>query len=253
MFSQKFFFTSVLLVFLTMFSFDSKAQNPCDSTMVISGWIFQGKNQVVPASMAVNRNSGGGAFVERDGSFLVRACEGDTLVFGAIGYYTVERVVIKSMRNESLNITLRKLEVELATAEIFAPRTLNQIIKEIEALGYNEKDYRISDIDAFQSPITFLYEQFSREERSKREVAELENTDKRRELLQELFSKYVDYEIIQLDPNEFKSFAEFCDPGDELLKEWSQYDFIIYVKRQFAIYRMMPRKLDDSDYQYNTD
>ncbi|MBM71988.1 MAG: hypothetical protein CL847_04305 [Crocinitomicaceae bacterium] len=236
-----------------MFSFDSKAQNPCDSTMVISGWIFQGKNQVVPASMAVNRNSGGGAFVERDGSFLVRACEGDTLVFGAIGYYTVERVVIKSMRNESLNITLRKLEVELATAEIFAPRTLNQIIKEIEALGYNEKDYRISDIDAFQSPITFLYEQFSREERSKREVAELENTDKRRELLQELFSKYVDYEIIQLDPNEFKSFAEFCDPGDELLKEWSQYDFIIYVKRQFAIYRMMPRKLDDSDYQYNTD
>jgi len=236
-----------------MFSFDSKAQTPCDSTMVISGWIFQGKNQVVPASMAVNRNSGGGAFVERDGSFLVRACEGDTLVFGAIGYYTVERVVIKSMRNESLNITLRKLEVELATAEIFAPRTLNQIIKEIEALGYNEKDYRISDIDAFQSPITFLYEQFSREERSKREVAKLENTDKRRELLQELFSKYVDYEIIQLDPNEFKSFAEFCDPGDELLKEWSQYDFITYVKRQFAIYRMMPRKLDDSDYQYNTD
>ena len=72
-------------------------------------------------------------------------------------------------------------------------------------------------------------------------------------MLQELFSKYVDYDIIQLDPNEFKSFAEFCDPGDELLKEWSQYDFITYVKRQFAIYRMMPRKLDESDYQYNTD
>lgn len=253
MFSQKLSFIVVLLVFLTLVSFDSKSQTPCDSTMVISGWIFQGKNQVVPASMAVNRNSGGGAFVERDGSFLVRACEGDTLVFGAIGYYTVERLVVKSMRNASLNISLRKLEVELATAEIFAPRTLNQIIKEIETLGYNEKDYIISEIDAFQSPITFLYQQFSREERSKREVAELENTDKRRELLQELFSKYVDYDIIQLDPNEFKSFAEFCDPGDELLKEWSQYDFITYVKRQFAIYRMMPRKLDESDYQYNTD
>ena len=253
MFSQKFSFNLVLLVFLTLFSFDSKSQTPCDSTMVISGWIFQGKNQVVPASMAVNRNSGGGAFVERDGSFLVRACEGDTLVFGAIGYYTVERLVVKSMRNASLNISLRKLEVELATAEIFDPRTLNQIIKEIETLGYNEKDYRISEIDAFQSPITFLYQQFSREERSKREVAERENIDKRRELLQELFSKYVDYDIIQLDPNEFKSFAEFCDPGDELLKEWSQYDFITYVKRQFAIYRMMPRKLDESDYHYNTD
>ena len=90
-------------------------------------------------------------------------------------------------------------------------------------------------------------------EQSKRLVAELENTDKRRELLQELFSKYVDYDIIQLAPHEFKDFAEFCDPGDELLKEWTQYEFITYVKRQFAIYKMMPRKLGESDYQYNTD
>ena len=243
----------VLLAFSALFSNYSLAQTPCDSTLVISGWIFQGEDQVVPASMAVNRNSGGGAFVERDGSFLVRACSGDTLVFGAIGYYTIERVVSETMAETSLNIKLRKLEVELATAEIFAPRTLNQIIKEIETLGYNEKDYRVSEIDAFQSPITFLYQQFSRVERSKRLVAELENTDKRRELLQELFSKYVDYDIIQLDPSEFKAFADFCDPGDELLKEWSQYDFITYVKRQFAIYQMMPRKLDESDYQYNTD
>ena len=69
------------------------------------------------------------------------------------------------------------------------------------------KDYRVSSIDAFQSPITFLYQQFSKVERSKRLVAELENNDKRRELLQELFVKYVDYDIIQLESEEFKDFA----------------------------------------------
>ena len=78
----------------------------------------------------------------------------------------------------------------------------------------------------------------------------MENNDKRRELLQELFVKYVDYDIIQLEPEEFKDFAEFCDPGDKLLKEWTQYEFIMYVKRQFNIYRMMPKKVDESDFQY---
>ena len=71
--------------------------------------------------------------------------------------------------------------------------------------------------------------------------------------MQELFSKYVDYDIIQLDADEFKAFAEFCDPGDELLQTWTQYEFIMYVKRQFSLFKMMPSKLDDSDYQYDTD
>lgn len=253
MFFSKRVYSWSILVFALLYSHSFLAQTPCDSALVVSGWIFQGDNQIVPASMAVNRNSGGGVFVERDGSFLVRACTGDTLVFGALGYYSVEKVVVESMRTESVNIKLKKLEVELGTAEVFAPRTLNQILREIETLGYDEKDYRVSEIDAVQSPITFLYQKFSRIEKSKRLVAELENTDKRRDLLQELFVKYVDYDIIQLDPSEFNDFAEFCDPGDQLLKEWTQYEFITYVKRQFAIYKMMPRKLDESDYQYNTD
>ena len=253
MFNLKTLIATGILCLAFVFSSNVLAQTPCDSAIVVSGWIFQGENLIVPASMAVNRNSGGGVFVERDGSFLVRACPGDTLVFGATGYYTVERVVEQSMKDESLNIILRKLEVELGTAEVFAPRTLRQILNDIEDLGYDEKDYRISRVDALHSPITFLYEQFSRIEQSKRLVAELENTDKRRELLQELFSKYVDYDIIQLAPHEFKDFAEFCDPGDDLLQEWTQYEFILYVKRQFAIYKMMPQKLDDSDYQYDTD
>lgn len=251
---RKVCFMRALIASVSMLSFsDASAQNPCDSTLVISGWVFSSEGDVVPASMAVNRNSGGGAFVELDGSFLLRACPGDTLVFGAIGYYSVERPVFEGMEKEDVQVTLKHLQVEVGTAEVLAPRTLKQILRDIETLGYDEKDYRISSVDAFSSPITFLYEQFSRVERSKRLVAELENTDRRRELLQELFSKYVDYDIIQLDADEFKAFAEFCDPGDELLQTWTQYEFIMYVKRQFSLFKMMPSKLDDSDYQYDTD
>jgi hypothetical protein len=241
------------IVVLSISSSLSQASSPCDSSLVVSGWIFELGGGYVPAAMAVNRMSGGGVFVERDGSFLVRACPGDTLVFGAVGYYSIERKVVWSMRGSSLHIDLRRLQVEVGVAEIFAPRSLSEILAEIEDLGYNETDFRVSGVNALQSPITFLYEQFSRQERSKRLVAELENNDNRRELLQELFVKYVDYDIVQLKPNEFKAFAEFCDPGDELLQAWTQYEFILYVKRQFALFRLLPQRLDESDYQYDLD
>ena len=54
-----------------------------------------------------------------------------------------------------------------------------------------------------QSPITFLYETFSRQAISKRLVEQLENDDRRRALLQELFTKYVDYDIVELESWEF--------------------------------------------------
>ena len=61
---------------------------------------------------------------------------------------------------------------------------MKQIQKDIDKLGYRESDYRVSTVDAFQSPITFLYQEFSRRERSKRLVAQLENEDRKRALLQ---------------------------------------------------------------------
>jgi hypothetical protein len=104
-----------------------------------------------------------------------------------------------------------------------------------------------------QSPITFLYETFAREAQSRRLVAQLENDDQRRELLQELFTKYVDYDIVDLEPWEFDAFARFCDPGDAMLKQWSQYEFIQYVKQRYQVFRMMPRDLPAGDMEYHLD
>ena len=229
------------------------AQTRCDSSIVVSGWVFELGGGIIPAAMAVNRESGGGVFVERDGSFLLRACPGDTIVFGAIGFYSVEKEVVASMKITDIHIDLARLKVDVGVAEVYAPRALREILHDIEALGYDDKDFRVSGVNAMQSPITFLYEQFSKRERSRRLEQELINNDNRRELLQELFVKYVDYDIVQLAPEEFDSFAKFCDPGDVMLKKWTQYEFILYVKRQYGLFRMLPNKLEDGDYRYDLD
>jgi hypothetical protein len=152
-----------------------------------------------------------------------------------------------------LDVQLRTLKVEVGQAEVIAPRDLGAIVRDIQALGYKEEDFRVSGVNALQSPITFLYESLAREAKSRREVGRLENDDRRRALLQELFVKYVDYQIVDLETSEFEAFARFCDPGDALLKSWTQYEFIQYVKQRYQLFRMLPRDLPAEEMEYHLD
>jgi hypothetical protein len=132
-----------------------------------------------------------------------------------------------------------RLQVNLKPVEIFTKRDLDEIEREIQTLGFDESDYMLDGIDAISSPITALYLAFSKRERSKRLVAEMRNNDKRRSLLKELFRKYVDYEIIDLENEEFDRFIDFCRVSDDFLKSSTQYDFIMYVKKRFEVFRML--------------
>jgi len=188
--------------------------------------------------MIVNRRLRTGVFGNVDGSFTVTAFRSDTLLIGAGGYVT--RTVPLSEYDESelrsLVITLRPWEIQLRSVTVLPERTLKQIQEDIAKLGYNEKDYRSTGINAFESPITFLYQEFSRRERSKRQVAEMRNEDRKRELLRELLHQYVEYDIINLGNESFDDFIDFCAVPDEVIKGLSQYDFLVYVKKKYELY-----------------
>jgi len=222
----------------------------CPAPFVLSGSVTDATGNVLPAALVVNLGSDGlGTFVERDGSFVLRVCPGDTVAIGALGYRTERRAVAAGTGDWT--IALERLQVALPEAEVVAPRELYEIVEEIRTLGYREEDFRLTGIDAARSPITFLYEEYSRTARSAREVRALENADRRRALLRELFVKYVNYDIIALDEAQFDAFIRFCDPGDELLKSWTQYEFILYVKDSYARFSARNRGLQPSDYLYS--
>jgi len=243
-----------VLLFLTVFHLVGGILAQEVERIYVSGMVTDEHGGYVPAAMVVNRNgAGGGVFVDAMGSFVIAANMGDTIAVGAIGFHTKNWIVSESEIPTDLVIRLRRLQVQVGIAEVVAPRELREILHDIEALGYKEEDYRISSVDALSSPITWLYQMLSREERSKRQVAEMENDDRRRALLRELFVKYVDYEIIDLEPEAFESFIAFCDPGDVMLQTWSQYEFIQYVKQRFRVFKSLPSRLNEGDYQYQMD
>lgn len=188
--------------------------------------------------MVVNKRTRTGTFGNTDGSFTVQARRTDTLMIGSIGQRTRLITVADSAVKDVYRITLymEPYVVELAAVEVLPERTLKEIQKDIDALGYSPRDYRIGNVDALQSPITFLYQEFSRRERSKRLVAQLENEDRKRALLQELLKKYVDYDIIRLNPEAFDDFIDFCNVPEEVMKHLTQYEFLLYVKKKYELY-----------------
>lgn len=252
LFAIPFFFFCLMPALVSAQSINS---NVNDSLVFVSGVVTDPQGIGLGDLMVVNRSTGQGIFGEGDGSFLVKIKKGDELQFGAFGY-TSYRVSFKDSAYKSqyqVNVSLNRLRIELAEAQVIAPRELRDIIADIEELGYNEKDYKVSGVDALSSPITFLYETFSKREQSKREAFALENKDRRRELLKELFIKYVEYDIISLDDDEFDDFIAYCDPGDERLKRWTQYEFILYVKERFVDFKSIGKRMKDSDFEYHLD
>lgn len=232
--------------------------SPADTaiTVGLSGEVLGPDGRGLPGCMIVNRSSGDGRFGSASGRFALSVHPGDTVQFASIGFKTVTRKVPVALPEQGTwnwTVHLARIAVDVATAEVIAPRDLGDIVRDIQALGYEEKEMRTSGIDALTSPITYLYEQFNRMERSKREVARLENEDRRRELLKELMVKYVDYDIVSLDPQEFDAFVEFVDPGEAVLKALTQYEFILWTRERFTAFKARPERLQDVDFEYQWD
>ena len=224
----------------------------------VKGKIREESNQPISNVIVINQRSKTGAFGHSDGSYYIKCLKTDTLTITSLGYYP-RNLCFKDSTDKTVyqpTTYLSERTETLAIVEIFAPRDLEKIQADIMKLGYEEKDFVLSGINAFASPITFLYEEFSKKEQSKREVARLENEDNKRDLLKELFHYYVDYDIIQLSNEEFDDFINFMNVSDEFMKNSSQYDFLIFVRDRFNDYKIARRntlRFKDSDYDFDQD
>jgi len=191
--------------------------------------------------MVVDMESQHGFYGKADGSFSIDMDRNDTLVIAVIGYEFMKYCFRDSVPKPryDLLVRLRKKEVQLPEVRIIAPRDLEAIERDIQKLGYNKHDYEISGINALESPITFLYEEFSRFEQLRRHNAQIVNNEKRRNLLKELLSRYVADDIISLSNDQFEHFIDFCDVSEAFMKTATQYDFMVYIKRKFEMFQAM--------------
>lgn len=253
--------TYKFLILLTVYFISQRAFAQADTTgnqIQVTCFVRDENDQPLSNVIIINKRTRSGSFGNSDGSFSISCLKSDTLKITSLGFHSREISFRDSTSKEEyrFKMFLETRVYRTATVEVFAPRDLEKIQNDISKLGYDESDYMISGLNAAKSPITFLYQQFSKKERSKRLVAQLENEDLKRDLLKELFHHYVDYHIIELTDDEFDDFIDYLNVSDDFMISSSQYDFLIYVRDRFKDYKVYQRQrktLKEDDYNYDKD
>ena len=183
----------VWIVSLGLLSFGAAAQK-CDKVLLSGKVVDSLRPQNFYNLMVVNKSSGQGVFGQPNGHFSVYAKQGDTIALSVRGY-PVKLLIV----TPDSNCQMRGVYGIEGKAQEFEPvvvrslKSLEEIREEREALALRETRM-VTGIDALQSPITALYQAFSKREKTKRWIAEQEYKDDQSHVLKELLitSKYVD-------------------------------------------------------------
>jgi hypothetical protein len=225
----------VLLFFLLIVT--SAHSQDCSRVWVKGRVVDTLRSQTFYNLMVVNRTSGKGVFGQPDGSFAVYVNPNDSITLSVKGYGMVGfRAVPDSLCQFTANFVLIEKGTDLEEVVVKPLKTLQQIKEERAELAMRETR-TITGIEAFQSPITALYQRFSQKEQSKARVAEMEYADSKEAIVQELLRLYVAYDIIELDDEEFMAFIEFLAIDDNFLKTASDMELITYIKDKFEHYQ----------------
>jgi len=98
---------------------------------------------------------------------------------------------------------------------------------------------QVTGIEVLRSPITALYQAFSKKEKSKRTVAKWEFRDDQSKIVQELLRTYVAYKIVDLTEEQFEDFVIFLNIDETFLKTASEMDLIVFIQDKFEHYMII--------------
>jgi hypothetical protein len=223
------------LLLLILSAFSASAQS-----VTITGKAYDKDNRQLPLSrlMIINRRTNQGNFADADGRFSVTVYPSDTLIFSALGFRVKAVCFRDSILKNKLyaEVPLQKLQFDLKEVSVFAPRSLNEIQADIDKLGVR-KTYSTSGVNALESPITALYERFSKFEKSKRKVAEWENEDLKRDVLKDLFHLYVKFDVIDLKDEEFDEFIKYLNLSDDFIRNATQFELVTAIKGKYENFK----------------
>lgn len=191
--------------------------------------------------MVINRTTGRGVFGQPNGTFSVYVSDGDSITLSIKGYPNVNfRVKADSNCQFKPTFVIELLPQEIAEVIIRPLKTLSQIKEERESLAMRETR-TVTGIEVMQSPITALYQAFSRTEKNKRWIAEQEYKDNQRKIVWELLRLYVAYEIIELTDDDFDDFIDFLNINENFLKTATEMELITFIKDKFEHFRYLKR------------
>lgn len=190
--------------------------------------------------MVVNLSTKSGNFGNSDGSFTLKAHPGDEILLSVKRYYNITFTVPKASTTCKLDTLfyIRPQSHEFNTVTIHPVKTLSQIKEDRRSITKPEK-YEITGLSAIKSPITALYERFSKKAKNKRKVELMQHQDDIRQIVKELLRTYVSYDVVYLNEEQFNGFIQFLNINEHFLKTSNDYELIIYIQHRLEDYKRL--------------
>lgn len=207
-----------------------------------TGTIFDSNDSLAtPSPIVVNKRTGTGHAFLPGGTFSISGYKTDTFLVTSGGYnhakFCFADSVYKAEYYVRVGLAMRSNELNPVT--VFPVKDLKVIRQDRENLGVQPTRTTEGVTDAISSPITFLYERFSREGQSKALVAELENKDRMNSVLKDLFRAYNRAGVIDLPENDFDAFIAFLNMPESYLKSASDYELAVTIRARFEQFKYM--------------
>ncbi len=186
--------------------------------------------------MIVNRSTGQGIFGQPDGNFSLYTKDQDSITLSVRGYHMIGfRVEADSNCQMKIMAIIDRKAEQIQEVVIKPLKSLQQIKEERASLSMRETR-QVTGIEVLQSPITALYQAFSKKEKSKVWISKMNYQDDQRKVIKELLRLYVSYDVVDLNEEEFDEFISFLNMDENFLKTASEMDLVTFIKDKFDHY-----------------
>jgi tyrosyl-tRNA synthetase len=234
-------FRSIFLLLIVLLSFQTALYAQCDQVFISGKVLDTLREQNFFNLMVVNKSTGRGVFGQPNGHFSVYARPGDRIALSTKGYPVYE-FIAKPDENCQCRVEayIERLPQEVQEIVVRPLKTLEEIKEEREALALRETR-TVTGVNVLQSPITALYQAFSKKEQNKRWIAEQQYKDDQRKIVKELLRLYVAFDIIELSEADFDEFITFLNLDEQFIKTASEMELILFIKDKYEHFKRMNR------------
>lgn len=192
--------------------------------------------------MVINKTTGRGVFGQPNGYFSVYVRPGDKIALSTKGYPVYEFIAKADGDCQShIYAIIERIPQEIEQVVVRPLKSLEQIKEERQALSQRETRL-VSGINVLESPITALYQAFSKKEQSKRWIAEQQYKDDQRRVVKELLRLYVAFEIIDLPEDIFDDFITFLNIDENFIKTASEMELVLFIKDKYDHFKSLQRR-----------
>jgi hypothetical protein len=192
--------------------------------------------------MVINKTTGRGVFGQPNGYFSVYVRPGDKIALSTKGYPVYEFIAQADGDCQNhIYAIIERIPQEIEQVVVRPLKSLEQIKEERQSLSQRETRL-VSGINVLESPITALYQAFSKKEQNKRWIAEQQYKDDQRRVVKELLRLYVAFEIIDLSEEIFDDFITFLNIDENFIKTASEMELVLFIKDKYEHFKSLQRR-----------